>query len=75
MGRHTNKQRRERTPLENYDTMYLAWPELPHIASVIVVPLKTRYINMAAAPDAKVDKLIHDEQEAEAYLRGWLLGL
>lgn len=75
MGRHTNKQRRERTPFESYDTIYLEWPKLPHIASVIVVPLKTRYINTAAAPNANVDKLIHDEQEAEAYLRGWLLGL
>ena len=73
MGRHTNKQRRERPITDNFDRVYIELPGLPQIATIVAMPLKTRFINSAAAPWANIDKVIFDVEELQAYLAMWAI--
>ena len=71
MGRHTSNRRKNRNSIDNFDRVYMDWPELAHIARVIAMPLKTVYINTACAPWANIDKVIFDVEELQAYLAMW----
>lgn len=58
MARH-NYPKRKRTTLEDrFDTDVVSLPRLPHIDRLIVVPLKTIYRNIDAAPWATEVKKI-----------------
>lgn len=73
MGRHTNK-RKERDRLEHFDRVYMEWPEMPQIATVVAMPLKTIFINRAAAYWANIDKVVFDVEELITYFpeaAGW----
>jgi hypothetical protein len=65
MKKHTKIKNRD--SMENFDRVYREWPELPHIATIVAVPLKTVFINSAAAYWANVDKVIFDVDELQAY--------
>lgn len=67
MGRHARTQHRERKILDHFDTEYREWPQLPHIATITAMPMKTRYINIACSPTANIDKVIFDVDEMQAY--------
>lgn len=71
MRRHNDHRRNRSKRLEQFDTEYREWPQLAHIATIIAVPLKTRYINIACNPDANIDKVIFDVEELQAYLAMW----
>jgi len=73
MGRHNATKRNRRDILDGFDTEYREWPELPHIATITAMPLKTRFINSAAAPWANIDKVIFDVEELQAYLAMWAI--
>lgn len=73
MGRHTHK-RMERGMLDHFDKVYMEWPEMPHIATVVAMPLKTIFINSTAAYWANIDKVIFDMEELISYFPevvGW----
>lgn len=74
MGRHTNKQRRERPITDNFDRVYIELPGLPQIATIVAMPLKTIFINSTAAYWANIDKVIFDMEELITYFPevvGW----
>lgn len=46
-----------------FDTDYVEIPSRPDIDRIIVLPLKTVYINLSAEPGANVTRLVHDLNE------------
>lgn len=51
MGRRNYPKRRCRTrPEERFDRDYVSLPEYPQYTTITIIPMKTIYINMDAAP-------------------------
>ena len=73
MSRHNGTRRSREGTTDNFDRLYMDWPELPGMAKLVAMPLKTIYINRAAAPWANIDKVIFDTEELAAYLPNWLI--
>lgn len=55
-------------PLSCYDTDYVEIPSRPDIDRLVVVPLKTVFINFSAEPGANVTYLVHDLDESLGFL-------
>jgi hypothetical protein len=63
----------ERGMLDHFDRVYMEWPEMPHIATVVAMPLKTIFINAAAHYSANVDKVVYDLDELLAFFPGLIM--
>jgi len=53
-------------PIHIYDTfdrVGVEIPHLPHIARLVVAPMKVIYINQCAAPAANIDRLFTDIED------------
>ena len=69
--RHNFPKRSSRGLLETFDIAYIDLPEEAHAARLIVVPMKTIFINIAAAPGENVDRLFQDVEDAEEFFQQW----
>ncbi len=49
--------------ISSFDTDYVDIPTRPDVDRVIVVPLRTVFFNVSAAPAANVTRLVHDLDE------------
>ena len=56
--------------LDNYDTDYVEIPTRPDIDRLIVIPLKTVFINLSAGYGANVTRLVQDLDEPLGFLLG-----
>ena len=45
---------------DNFDHVHLEAPQLPDIAKIIVVPMKTVYVNIYAEHGANIAKVFYD---------------
>ena len=53
MARHNRPRRKcRRRPEERFDRDYTSLPEYPQFTTITVIPLKTIFVNMDAAPNA-----------------------
>ena len=48
---------------EAFDRVGLEIPQLPHIAKLIVAPMKVVFINRAADPDANIDRMFRSVED------------
>ena len=48
---------------EAFDRVGLEIPQLPHIAKLVVSPIKVVFINRAADPDANIDRLFRSVED------------
>lgn len=67
--RHNYPRRRDNNPnIKLFDVEYIDLPERASTHRIIVLPMKTIYYNIAARPDANLDRVFSDVNQFADFL-------